>query len=51
MNTTASIPYYQAIIPPREHLEETNYTPYANESHTLAGHYNDDDLYIIVKNN
>ncbi|CAK85907.1 unnamed protein product (macronuclear) [Paramecium tetraurelia] len=52
MNTTSSsISYYQAIIPPREHLEETNYTPYANGSHTLAGHYNDDDLYIIVKNN
>ncbi|CAD8183191.1 unnamed protein product [Paramecium pentaurelia] len=51
MNTSSSISYYQAIIPPREHLEETNYTPYANGSHTLAGHYNDDDLYIIVKNN
>ncbi|CAD8181104.1 unnamed protein product [Paramecium octaurelia] len=51
MNTTSSISYYQAIIPPREHLKETNYTPYANGSHTLAGHYNDDDLYIIVKNN
>ncbi|CAD8119346.1 unnamed protein product [Paramecium primaurelia] len=51
MNTTSSISYYQAIIPPREHLEQTNYTPYANGSHTLAGHYNDDDLYIIVKNN
>ncbi|CAD8166990.1 unnamed protein product [Paramecium octaurelia] len=55
MNITNSITYYQAIIPPRQHLEQNdkdyNITQQINGNQTLVGHYNDDDIYIIVKNN
>ncbi|CAD8069001.1 unnamed protein product [Paramecium primaurelia] len=56
MNKTESVSYYQAIIPPRQHLEENdkdyNITQIQiNGNQTLIGHYNDDDIYIIVKNN
>ncbi|CAD8086713.1 unnamed protein product [Paramecium sonneborni] len=56
MNVTSTISYYQAIIPPRQHLEENdkdyNMTQQQiNGNQTLVGHYNDDDIYIIVKNN
>ncbi|CAD8070805.1 unnamed protein product [Paramecium primaurelia] len=55
MNITEQISYYQAIIPPRQHLEENDkdykITQQINGNQTLLGHYNDDDIYIIVKNN
>ncbi|CAD8170600.1 unnamed protein product [Paramecium pentaurelia] len=55
MNITELISYYQAIIPPRQHLEENNkdykITSQINGNQTLLGHYNDDDIYIIVKSN
>ena len=54
-NDTNNTNIYEAIIPPREHLEEKSsqydIIPYNNKNHSLASHFifNDDDLYILFK--